>query len=248
MLCIFINFKYNVNNYKFMQEKVFELLFDKDEITWQSILYDLVRTEQMDPWDIDISLLTQKYLKMLKKLKEMDFRLSGKILLAAAILLKIKSNKLIGDVDKLQELMTSTGEEEFFEDLTEEELQEIEEAKLIPRTPQPRKRKVSIYDLVGALQQALEVKKRRVLRSIPTAEIEIPEKKKDITLVIKEIYEKIKSFFSAGKRLTFNQLIPSDSKEDKVYTFIPLLHLTHQEKVDLKQEEHFGEIEILDKS
>ena len=143
-----------------MQDKIFEMLFDKDEITWQTILYDLVREEKMNPWDVDISLLTQKYLKMLKKFKEMDFRLSGKIVLAAAILLKIKSNKLVGDADKLQELMTSTGEEEFYEDLSEEELQEIEEAKLIPRTPQPRKRKVSIYDLVGALQQALEVKKR----------------------------------------------------------------------------------------
>ena len=228
-----------------MQDKIFELLFDKDEITWQSIIYDLVRTEQMDPWDIDISLLTQKYLEMLKKLKEMDFRLSGKIVLAAAILLKIKSNRLIGDIDKLEELMTSTGEDEFYEDLTEEELQETEEASLIPRTPQPRKRKVSIYDLREALQKALEVKKRRVLRSIPTGEINIPEKKKDITLVIKEIYEKIRNFFKTGKRLTFSQLIPSDSKEDKVYTFIPLLHLTHQEKVDLNQEEHFGEIEIL---
>ena len=141
--------------------------------------------------------------------------------------------------------MTSTGEDEFYEDLKEEELKETEEASLIPRTPQPRKRKVSIYDLMGALQKALEVKKRRVLRSIPTGEIDIPEKKKDITLVIKEIYEKIRNFFKTGKRLTFSQLIPSDSKEDKVYAFIPLLHLTHQEKVDLNQEEHFGEIEIL---
>lgn len=228
-----------------MQEKIFELLFDKDEITWQTILYDLVRTEQMDPWDIDISLLTQRYLEMLKKLKETDFRLSGKVLLAAAILLKIKSNRLVGDIDKLEELMTSTGEEEFYEDIEEIEQSEEGEATLIPRTPQPRKRKVSIYDLVGALQKALEVKKRRVLRSIPTAEIEIPEKKKDITLVIKEIYEKIKNFFRTGKRLTFTNLIPSDKKEDKIFTFIPLLHLTHQQKIDLKQEEHFGEIEIL---
>jgi len=229
-------------------EKIFELLFDKDEITWQTIIYDLVRTEQMDPWDIDISLLTQKYLQMLKKIKEMDFRLSGKVLLAAAILLKIKSNKLVGDVDKLEELMNSSGEDEFYEELTEEELKEVEESRLVPRTPQPRKRKVSIYDLVGALQKALEVKKRRIIRSIPTMEINVPEKKKDIVLVIRELYEKIKGFFKAGKKMTFSNLIPSDKKEDKLYTFIPLLHLSNQEKVDLKQEEHFGEIEILLKS
>lgn len=229
-----------------MQDKIFELLFDKDEITWQTILYDLVRTEQMNPWDINISLLTQKYLEMLKKLKEMDFRLSGKVLLAAAILLKIKSNKLIGDIGRLEELMTSTGDEEFYEDISDlEQFEKGEAASLIPRVPQPRKRKVSIYDLVNALQKALEVKKRRVLRSIPNMEIDIPKKKKDITLIIKEIYEKIKGFFIAGKRLTFSNLVPSDKKEDKVYTFIPLLHLTHQQKINLEQKEPFGEIEIL---
>ena len=38
--------------------------------------------------------------------------------------------------------------------------------------------------------------------------------------------------------------MPSDSKEDKIYTFIPLLHLDHQRAVDLTQKKHFGEIEI----
>ena len=47
------------------------------------------------------------------------------------------------------------------------------------------------------------------------------------------------------KRLTFSQLVPSNTKEDKIYTFIPLLHLTTQRKIDLTQQEHFGEIEIM---
>ena len=46
------------------------------------------------------------------------------------------------------------------------------------------------------------------------------------------------------KSLTFSKLIPSDSKEDKVYTFIPLLHLENQRKIDMKQFRHFGEINI----
>ena len=46
------------------------------------------------------------------------------------------------------------------------------------------------------------------------------------------------------KTLTFTQLIPSDAKKDKVLTFIPLLHLTNQRKIDLIQEKHFSEIEI----
>ena len=230
-------------------DRLFELLFDKDEITWQSILFELVRTEQMDPWDIDVSLLTQKYMDMIKKLKEMDFRVSGKILLAAAILLRMKSNRLVGeDLDQLDRLFSGEEEEELdFEEFPNAvKMTPQEKSDLIPRTPQPRKRKVSVYDLVNALERALETKRRRVLQSIPPT-MSIPAKRRDITEIIKEVYGRIKGFFykNRANTLTFSKLIPSESKEDKVYTFIPLLHLTNQRKIDLFQEQHFGEIEIV---
>jgi len=240
-----------------MQERIFELLFDKDEITWQSIILDLIKTEQMDPWDIDISLLSKKYLEMLKKLKDLDFRISGKIVLAAAILLRIKSNKLVGEnIIELDRLLAGKDLEELQEDFYDELQNEFEAGQgstvfdkplLTPKTPQPRKRKVSVYDLMDALQKALEVKKRRVMRNIPARKMEIPKKSVEITSIIKEVYGKITGFFfkNKSKKLTFTELIPSNSKEDKVLTFIPLLHLTNQRRINLLQREHFGEIEII---
>ena len=233
-------------------EQILELLSNKDEITWQTILYELVKSEEMDPWNVDISLLTRQYIGVIKKLKELDFGLSGKVLLAAAILLRIKSNRLIGrDLTELDRLFAEPSEEEeFYDDLLAEQSGaiQLEKPSLIPRTPQPRKRNVSIYDLVGALEKALEVKRRRVLRSIPENSLEIPEKTADITDIIKQLYINIKKFFSMGhKRLTFAKLVPSEKKEDKVLTFIPLLHLATppNKRIDLLQEEHFGEIEII---
>ena len=116
-----------------------------------------------------------------------------------------------------------------------------------PRTPQPRKRKVSIYDLMNALEKALEVKRRRVMQNIPPMRLEIPAHKRDITQIIKDIYANIKLFFFrySKNRLTFSNMVPSGTKEDKIYTFIPLLHLTSQQKIELHQEKHFGEIEII---
>jgi segregation and condensation protein A len=233
-----------------MQDKIFEILFDKDEVTWQTMLYDLVRTEQMDPWDIDIALLAQKFFEMVKLMKEMDFRVSGKILLAAALLLKIKSTYLLDkDVLAFDQMFAEPSEEEGLlddsEDIYAGEREKLKEAELIPRTPQPRKRKVSIFDLVDALQRAVEVKRRRVMRDIPPLELEVPKRKIDISAVIKDMYGRITAFFAAGKgKLTFTKLCPSEDREDKVHTFIPLLHLTHQRKIDLYQYQHFGEIEI----
>ena len=60
------------------QDDLFEMLFEKDEVTWQTMLYELVRSEEMNPWDINISLLAQRFLDMVRQLKEADFRISGK--------------------------------------------------------------------------------------------------------------------------------------------------------------------------
>ncbi|MBU0614766.1 MAG: segregation/condensation protein A [Nanoarchaeota archaeon] len=230
-------------------EQIFDILFEKDEITWQTIIMELVKSGDMDPWDVNVSLLTKKYLDMLKQLQHQDFRVSGKVLLCAAMLLKIKSNRLMGeDLANLDRLFSEPEEIEeldFEEDYSHLQLGD-EKPTLIPRMPQPRKRKVSVYDLVHALEQALEVKRRKVLRQMPPTNVHIPAQPRDISKVIKDVYGKIKVFFSSrnSERLTFSKLIPSESKEDKIYTFIPLLHLTNQRKIDVHQFQHFGEIEI----
>src|SRR3989338_2820974 len=87
------------------QDRILSLLMQKDESTRQTILYDLVKSGEIDPWDIDISILSKKYLEIVKKLQESNLFISGKVLLASAILLKIKSEKLltegIGTLDNL---------------------------------------------------------------------------------------------------------------------------------------------------
>ncbi|MBW3004133.1 segregation/condensation protein A [Candidatus Woesearchaeota archaeon] len=236
-----------------MQDEIFNMLMKEDDITWQGILTELVKSEKMDPWDIDVSVLTKKYIDMLRKLKELDLKVSGKVILCAAILLKMKSTKLMGaDLQRLDELFAGSEEDEF--DLDDDydpyeyarRIVEGGDIRLIPRTPQPRKRKVSIYDLMEALQKAMEVKRRRVMRNAPEElEIRIPEKKLDISQVIREVMGRIKLWFFKNKqKLKFSQLVPGETKEDKIYTFIPLLHLTTQRKIDISQQEHFGEIEI----
>lgn len=235
-----------------MEERLIQMLVDQNEISWKSMINDIIKTEGMDPWDINISLLVEKFIERLNKYKNIELKVSGKVLLAAAILLRIKSKRLVGeDLSEFDRLIASTevSEGEFY-DALEQELAVGEKTaieynyELIPRTPQPRKRKVSVYDLVKALEKALEVKKRRFDRN-PEIEMKIPERKMDIGLVIKNLYDKIFGFFQQYKsKLTFSQLVPGNTKLDKIYTFIPLLHLSNQQKIELHQEQHFGEIEI----
>lgn len=237
-----------------MEDKIFELLVKSDDIAWKDIIFNLVKTEQMDPWDIDIGGLTKKYIEMLKKAKELDFKISGKVVLAAALLLRLKSKRLVGaDLDEFDRMLAGNqvDEDEFYDDLAAmrdaSQIPEEERLRLIPRTPQPRKRKVSVYDLVSALEKALEVKKRRIIKSMPTLDVEPPKRTTDIGIVIRQVYNKILDFFlgNDNKSLTFSQLVPSRTKEDKICTFVPLLHLSNNRKIDLDQRQHFGEISII---
>lgn len=233
-----------------MNDKIYNMLIQKDEITWQSILLDLIKSEQMNPWDMDISLLSQRYLETVRKMQDANFLISGKILLACALLLKIKSNKLVN------EEILNFDSQLFKQEETFEELEQLfdqaprpdyEKPKLTIKTPMPRKRKVTLQDLMTALQKALEVEKRRNIKRelFDSVRVEIPQKKIDISEIISNVYNKIMDYFKTKKeRLTFTTLVNSDKKEDKIYTFIPLLHLDNQEKVTISQSEPFGEISI----
>ena len=232
-----------------MQDQILDMLLKEDEITWQTILFDLIKTEKMNPWDIDISILTHRYIEIVKKLQEINFSLSGKVILAASLLLKIKSDKLLSEnILAFDNLMYDHEELENPDDFIQEEQGRLVNPKLTIKTPQTRKRKVSVNDLVFALERALEVEKRRKQRYIREAEIpdhiRVPEKKIDLGDKIKDIYEKIKSFLKKENKVTFTQLLPSQGKEDIIYTFIPLLHLDNEKKIHIYQEKPFEEIDI----
>ena len=101
-----------------MQQKLFDLLLDKDEISWKTIIYDLVKSEEMDPWDIDLTILTKRFIQVIKEMKENDLKIPGKILLAAAVLLKIKATHLVdNDITNLDRLINQAEEENIEEEL-----------------------------------------------------------------------------------------------------------------------------------
>ncbi len=232
-----------------MHDKILDMLMQKDEITWQSIILDLIKTGEMDPWDIDISVLSKKYLETLKRMQEANLLISGKVILASAILLKIKSEKLIIEgIASLDNLMFPPEDIEEIGDFADKRRIELDaEPRLTIKTPQTRKKKVNVDDLISALEKALEVNERRLLRMAErnrVPEMSIPEKPVNITKIIKELYDKIRLAFIKKPVVSFSELVNSNRKEDKLATFVPLLHLSNQEKVDLSQEEHFGEIYV----
>lgn len=233
---------------KIYYDELYDLLTSQ-ELSWHAIIQDLIRSEQLDPWDIDLSLLTRKYLEKVKELEEANFFVSSKILLAAAILLRIKSELLLEKyIKSIDEILFNKPEKK---EKPVEEIRLGEVSEIFPRTPVPRFRKVTLQELMSALNKAISTEQRRIRKEIEVkqamheATILLPRKKINISEKIHEVYNKIKKLFQIkqGKRLSFTELA-GNKKEERIVTFLPLLHLDSQEKVSLEQKKHFDEIFI----
>ncbi|MEM4152735.1 MAG: segregation/condensation protein A [Candidatus Pacearchaeota archaeon] len=244
----------NKNNQKISQEQLYDMLISK-ELSWQAIIYDLIRTEQLDPWDIDIEILAEKYLERLQFLQQENiFFISSKVLLAAALLLKIKSEMLYKNMQSIDEILFDKKKIKCDEIVNNSIIDFVvgdEHYELLPRTPLPRNRKITLQELMSALERAMKTEHRRIRKELikNRANYEInfvlPKKKIDIREKIKELYQKIKNFFSKNKdkKLTFTELVGTD-REERIACFLPILHLDFQEKIILEQPTHFDEIEI----
>jgi len=234
------------------QEQIHSLLFG-DKISWQSIIFELINTEQLDPWDINISLLAEKFLEKIRLLEEANFFVSSKVLLAAALLLRLKSELILErDIEGLDAKIYGEKKEEKPHIQEKIELNE-EIPPLIPRTPLPRFKKVTLPELLAALNKAINTENRRIRRITIAqqreleATIGLPETRINLNERIREVFSLIKKKSKEKEdRISFNEILPKNpSREEKIESFIPLLHLDSQLKIWIEQEKHLDEIWIL---
>ncbi|MBI2597588.1 MAG: segregation/condensation protein A, partial [Candidatus Diapherotrites archaeon] len=155
---------------------------------WKTILIDLVKSEKMDPWNIDIAILAEKYLEKIHSLKGHDLRIPANAILATAILLKFKSRVLKFSPLEEEEESRETRE------LTEEEKAEIE--RMLPElsgTRKEREGKISLDDLVHSIETMLEKSKQRVdkrfLSDREKPEFRIPLTDTNIEELVEKVFE-----------------------------------------------------------
>ena len=232
------------------QERVQDLLFNR-EIGWQEIIYDLINTEQLDPWNVDIGILAEGFLKKIEEYEEMDFFVSGKVLLAAALLLRIKSEFILSKYLKsIDEILFGEKEKK----RTELERIELDEEipELVPRSPIPRYRKVTLNELIESLNKAIITENRRIKKAIVDNNalretgISLPKKNYNIKNKLENLHLKIKDHFDKNKedkKVTYSKIV-GEKKEERALAFFPILQLENNGKLWLEQEKHFDEIHI----
>jgi len=232
------------------QEQIHDLLFNR-ELGWQEIIYDLINTEQLDPWDIDIIILSNKYLEKISTIEEADFFVSSKVLLAASLLLRIKSEILLNRyIKSIDEILFGKKEQQKYS-LERIELDE-NIPELIPRSPLPRFRKVTLKELMDSLNKAIITENRRIRKEIITRNtlretaFALPKRKFSIKDKIIEVYRSLIDKFKTDKqknKISYDEFV-NNNRDEKILSFLPLLYLEEQKKIWLEQEKPFEEVYI----
>ncbi len=227
-----------------MEEQNLLEMIIKEE-SWEELIYNIVSYEGLDPWDVDIIKLADSFLKYIEGFKTLDFRIPAKVVLVAAIMLKLKSDALSPIKGEEMEYFPESG-------LTLDEFNQIREelSKMSLRPPIERhvKRKVTLDELIDALNKAMKVEQkkervRRVLGKRINAEIGEEE---DIEVRIKELMSDIDGllFKLKSDKIEFSKIVEKWERNDIVRNFMPLLYLSSRGKVSTEQEEFFKEIFI----
>ncbi|MEM3827295.1 MAG: ScpA family protein [Candidatus Micrarchaeaceae archaeon] len=221
--------------------------FDLEELVknamWKDLLVELVQSNKLDPWDIDIAVIAEKYLHAIKRMKVLDLHIPANIIFAASLLLRMKSEMLqLFDLEAQDAVQESDGEPG---DGIPLEVPNVPDIIFKMRT-QP-KRKITLEELMDALEEAIKKQNKREMREAEIrAPVQIKINMEDIGRRMQRVLDIIKGHVDQYKMLTFTELERSASKTDSVLLdiFVPLLFLAHRGYIALSQESFFDEIFI----
>ena len=204
--------------------------------TWRELLVELINENRLDPWDIDIIKVVDSYVAAVRKMQVMDLHIPANIILAASILLRMKSETI--NILQIEE-----------PELPEEE---VAAARVIPEVPNlvPRlrlqpKRKITLTELMDALGDALKINEKREIIVRQRAEpLNFTIEKDDIDEKIASTHRLVKEKVDKEGLTTFLQLSKCFNSIENILLnlFVPLLFLAHKGDILLMQDQIFNEI------
>jgi len=219
------------------------------------LLLYLIKKDEIDIYDISIERITRQYLEYLDAFKILDLDIAGDFVVMAANLIYIKSRSLLPkdqqppdeaaeEDDPRWELVRQLIEYKKFKDAAGHlQRRELEREGLFARVAENPElagerplAEVSIFDLINAFNGALKrLTKPEDLREIFEENFTVSDK---IDLIMK--------MTAAGVALRFSELFANAaSRTEVVVTFLALLELVRLKQVRARQNEEFGEIELV---
>ena len=220
------------------------------------LLLYLIKKNEIDIYDIPISVITQQYLEYLEMMKNLNLDVAGEFLLMAATLLHIKSKMLLPateeeegekeEEDPRAELVRRLLEYQRFK----EAAQQLVKGPLLDREVFVRSffrdaleekggeedvsGEVTLFDLLEVMKKVLEGLPAEEFQEISVEHLNIKDK---ILHIMERLWE--------AESLAFTELYTaSTSRTEIVVTFLALLELLRLRMIRVYQGETFGAIRI----
>lgn len=231
------------------------------------ILVSMAKTGKINPWNIDIVDITDKYLAQMFQMKAQNLRLTGRTLLFAAILLKLKSNILENiDINELEGANTEDNFDEFELDDDLDYSQEYNTNNVISidevlqrRTSVRlnRNRVVTLKDLIRQLEfyemidkkQSLKNAHERAKRRIRSYANLSPDDiinlahEEYIENSVQKLKENLEQIFKKEKKIELNELTLLGI--DRITAYIALLFLSAESDYELVQDEFYSDLYVI---
>ncbi len=225
---------------KLKRETMEQLINIIHEPNWKSLLYDLIKTNELDLWNINLVMLTDLYLERIRTMQEQNLLVPANALLAAAILLKLKTYSL---------KLSSIEDEEDELKLPIDDSFELSN-KIDLNTPTRIKEgQISLEELISVVDVVMNKPTKNNIEKKITEQKELfftmPEKTKDITERIEEFYKNIQKNKDKEDLILFSRMldvVDHDSVVDDC--FLPMLFLVMDNRIEAWQEDFFSEIFI----
>ncbi len=217
------------------------------------LLLHLIKKSKMEIFDIEISKITEEYIKYIDSMKELNLDIASEYLVMASELIEIKSKKLLPTKEEKEDEEDINPEEELKRRLIEykkykestEVFRNLEEKRSYYYTKSPENMKkysleklendgnVSLFDLLDAFQKLLERREASKPRNTKIARKEMS---------VKERVVKIRDILRVKKKVSFIELFDDFSKPYVVVTFLSVLEMVKGREINIKQDNNFGDI------
>ena len=218
------------------------------------LLLHLIKTEDMDIFNINIADITDQYLKYIESLKSLDLNIDSEYLTIASELIHLKSRELLphekeDEEDPKVEFINRLVEYKKYKEISDifknmEEERKKNYGKLPSELEQFHSKNIEIDeditldDLITAFIKFNE--KTELLKPLNTV---VTKKEYSVHKRAKEIIKKINKY----KKIKFEQLFEKREKSYVVVTFLAILNLAKDGKLNIYQDSELESIVLSNK-
>ena len=216
-----------------------------------TLLFMLVKEHGLDPWSLDMKHLIMEYQKYALKDDDLDLPLAGSVLGWAWDVLKMRANGAIDATEPIPEPQPEWVDFDFgWEPTYAEQLEDSIEPPIEESVLFRGERRVTLMELVGALEDARNVENERKARLERRKQLkearesvlsEVAEKLSDKlhlddpTQYKEKVWQRINEF--NGKPIPIGDLLDRPEKASVVRTFVGSLFLAREGRIDIIQKE-----------